>query len=420
MSWLNPKEDFPVFTHHPDLVFLDNAATTQKPAVVINAEKDLYEQNYANIHRALYDLAAQSTELYEGARQKVADFIAAGTAGEIIFTRNATEALNLVAWIEAAHLQAGDEILISVAEHHSNLLPWQRLACKKNLKLQWVELDAEQKFDLADFSKKLSAKTKLVAFAHVSNVLGDIRSLAKIISAAHQVGARIVIDAAQSANRLPLDVQALNIDYLAVSGHKMYGPTGVGFLYAKKELVADAESMILGGGTIKKVTRGAAIWTDSPWRFEAGTPPIAEVIALGATVDYLQKLGMTNIWQHEQELTRYALEKLGNVKGIRIYGPIAPPYEGGAAERSEDGVVNRGGIISFTLSSKNHTFHSHDVAQICNEHHVAIRGGHHCAQPLMESLGVEELNRISFGIYNNQKDIDRLVVALQGVIDTLK
>lgn len=403
MPWPEVKTDFPIFKHHPDLAFLDNAATTQKPQTVIDTQSNFYEQHYANIHRAIYDLASQSTEKYEAVRQLVADFIHAKNPQEIIFTSNATAALNLAAWVEAARLQAGDEILISIAEHHSNLLPWQSLACKNNLKLQWVELDAEQKFDLADFKRKLSAKTKLVALAHVSNVLGDVRPLANIIAAAHRVGARVLIDAAASVCRLPIDVTALDIDYLAASGHKMYGPTSVGFLYAKQEIIAQAEPMILGGGTIKNVTRAAAIWNESPWRHEAGTPPIAEVIALGVAIEYLQKFGLANIWRHEQELTKYALDSLKSLEGLKVYGPLA----------------GRAGIISFTLSSGKQTFHSHDVSQICNEHQVAIRGGHHCAQPLMESLGVEELNRISFGIYNTKEDIDRLVEALQSVKKTL-
>lgn len=401
------KSDFPIFQHHPNLVFLDNAATTQKPRTVLQAQNDFSAHAYANIHRAIYDLAASATAKYEGSRQAVADFIDAASSKEIVFTRNATEALNLAAWIEAGKLQAGDEILISVSEHHSNLLPWQRLACKKGVKLQWIELATEQKFDFNDFTKKLSAKTKLVAVAHVANVLGDIRPTREIVTAAHRAGARVILDAAASLCRLPISVRSLDVDYLAASGHKMYGPTGVGFLYAKPELIANAEPMMLGGGTIKKVTRAAALWADSPWRHEAGTPPIVEVIGLAAAIAYLKKLGLETIWQHEQALTKYAWEKLSEVNGIKLFGP------------NPMGEVPRAGIISFSLSSGNRTFHSHDVAQICNDYGVALRGGHHCAQPLMESLGVEELNRISLGIYNTKEDIDRLAEALNTVRQTL-
>jgi cysteine desulfurase/selenocysteine lyase len=396
---LGLKKDFPVFTHHPSLVFLDNAATTQKPQVVIDTQRETYEKSYANVHRAVYDLAAQATEKFENTRIDIAAFIGAQSADEIIFTRNATEALNLIAWIEAPNIQAGDEILISVAEHHSNLLPWQRLACKRGAKLTWIELDEEQKLDLDDFQKKLSPETKLVAVAHVSNVLGHAAPLDKIIPAAHAVGAKVVVDAAQSAARFGINVQELDADYMAFSSHKMYGPTGVGFLYAKKKYIEKAEPMIIGGGTIKRVTREAAMWHDAPLKFEGGTPAIAEVIALGAAIQYMQRIGMENIWAHDQAITAYALEKLSEVEGLQVYGPAM----------SE----NRAGIISFTFQVGQRIVHPHDVAEIANTEHVAIRGGHHCAQVLMDTLQVPALNRISIGVYNTQEDIDRAVEALE-------
>lgn len=401
MSDLGVKKDFPIFTTHPQLVFLDNAATTQKPAAVTGAEKEFYETTYANIHRATYDIAAQATDLFEGTRQQVAQFINAASSNEILFTRNASEALNLAAYIEGQKLQAGDELLVSVAGHHSNILPWMRLVKAKGAKIVWIELTPEGRLDVEGLLKHISARTKVVAFEHVSNVMGYVSPVKEITTAAQAVGARVVVDVAQSSCRMPVDAQDLGADYMAFSGHKMYGPTGSGWLYAKEELLAEAEPMLSGGGTIKKVTRDTIVWADVPFRFEAGTPDIASVISLSAGLTYLSAIGMDNVWTHDQAVMEYAMEKLRALPGLRLYGP--------------HDIANRAAIFSFLVEVHGKLGHSHDVADICNQRGVAVRGGHHCAQILMQALGVEDVNRASFGIYNNEGDVDRLVEALAEV-----
>ena len=308
---LKVKKDFPIFAHNPKLVFLDNAATTQKPGSAINAEKEFYETTYANIHRAMYDIASRATEMFEGVRIQVGEFIGADSpAQEIIFTRNASEALNLAAYIEGQRLQAGDEILVSVAGHHSNILPWMRIASEKKLKLEWLEIGEDGRLDSKGLKEKLNSNVKVVVLEHVSNVLGYVNPIKDLCSTIHEVGARVVVDAAQSSCRMPIDVTDLDVDYMAFSGHKMYGPTGSGWLYAKKELLEIASPLLSGGGTIKKVTREEIVWADSPFRFEAGTPDIASVIGLGATLDYLFAVGMEAVWEHDQEVMQYGLEEL--------------------------------------------------------------------------------------------------------------
>ncbi|MBI3255442.1 MAG: SufS family cysteine desulfurase, partial [Candidatus Andersenbacteria bacterium] len=397
---LNIKGDFPIFKNNPGLVFLDNAATTQKPGSVINAEKEFYETTYANIHRAMYDIAAKATEMFEGVRGQVGEFIGAHSPLQsIIFTRNASEALNLAAYIEGQRLQAGDEILVSVAGHHSNILPWMRLAGEKKLKLTWIEVGEDGRLDIQDLKGKLNSNVKVVAIEHVSNVLGYVNPIKDLCATIHEVGARVVVDAAQSSCRMPIDVQDLNADYVAFSGHKMYGPTGSGWLYAKKALLEIASPLLSGGGTVKKVTRESILWADSPWRFEAGTPDIASVIGLGATLNYLSAVGMEAVWEHDQEVMQYGLKELNKLPFVKLFGPT--------------GTEDRAAIFSFVVhDSQGKGIHPHDVAEICNSAGVAIRGGHHCAQPLMQALGVETLNRASVGMYNTPEDIDRLVEAL--------
>jgi cysteine desulfurase/selenocysteine lyase len=413
---LNVKKDFPIFSHQPGLVFLDNAATTQKPAIAINAEKEFYETTYTNIHRATYDIATRATDLFEGTRAKVKRFInvpirhpgGVEWLGEILFTRNASEALNLAAYILGQSLKEGDELLVSVAGHHSNILPWMRLATAKKLVLKWIEITVDGRLDIAGLKKNLSSKTKVVAVEHVSNVLGYVNPLAEIVAAAHEVGAVVVADAAQSSCRMPIDVTALDVDFMAFSGHKMYGPTGSGWLYGKKHLMAEAEPLLVGGGTIKTVTREKIEWAEAPFRFEAGTPDIASVVALGSTLDYLSQIGMQNVWEHDQALTKYGLEKLLAVPGFKLFGP-------------QDG-INRAAIFSFLIEVNlsagrqgGKAVHSHDVAEIANSMNVAMRGGHHCAQPLMQALQVEDVNRASLGMYNSEADIDALVEVLAKV-----
>lgn len=401
MSDMQIKEKFPIFQHHPRLAFLDNAATTQKPAVMMETQKKFYETTYANIHRATYDLAAKATELFENVRQNVADFVGAASPHEIVFVRNASEALNLAAFIAGQNLQAGDELLVSVAGHHSNGLPWMRLAKEKNLILHWIGVTGQGRLDVAGLKEKLSPRTKVVALEHVSNVMGYINPIAEVAEASHTVGAVVVVDAAQSSCRMPVDVQRMGADFIAFSGHKMYGPTGVGWLWARREILAAAEPMLAGGGTIVKVTQDEITWAETPFKFEAGTPDIAGVVAMGATVDWLRQIGMGAVWEHDQEIMRYALPRLQHMAGLQLFGPQEP--------------VDRVAIFSFLLAG----IHSHDVVEICNERQIAIRGGHHCAQPLMAALDVEDVNRASFGIYNARADVDRLVEALVAARDLL-
>ena len=395
---LGVKEDFPIFSSHPELVFLDNAATTQKPRCVIEAEREFYEHSNANVHRGVYDLSAEATALYEGVREKAARFINAELSSEIVFTRNATEALNLAAWIEGQRLREGDEIVITAVEHHSNILPWLRMAKQRGAKVRWAGFDGAGRISVSEVKKVLSERTKVVAIASVSNVLGCVLPIKDIVKEAQRHGARVVVDAAQSAGRMPFDVRLLGADYAAFSGHKIYGPTGTGWLYVRKELAAGAEPLLVGGSTVKSVTRNSVEWQDTPLCFEAGTPNIAGTVALGAGIDYLTGIGMGRIWEHECELVNYAVKKLNSIEGLRLYG-----VQNGAG---------RAAIFSFTVLSDGNFIHSHDVSEIANRFGVALRGGHHCAQPLMKSLSVVELSRASFGIYNNKGDVDKLVEVL--------
>lgn len=397
MMNLTVRQDFPIFAAHPGLHYLDSAATTHQPQRVLTAQAEFIRSTYGPVHRSVYDLGEAATAAYEAARQTVADFIHA-QASEIIFTKSATESLNLATAMEAARLEPGDEIMLSVAEHHSNLLPWQRLAARHGAKLVWSEL-RQGAFDLADFRRKITARTKIVAITHLSNVLGEVLPLAECIAAAHAVGARVVVDAAQSAGRMPINVQDLDADYLAFSGHKLYGPTGVGVLFAKADIIHHAPPLYLGGGMVATVTRQAATWLDGPARFEGGTPPVTQAIGLAAAIEYIHSLTLLNIWQHESALATYALESLRALPMVRIFG------RGIGAHRAA--------IIAWQLSSHGSLIHSHDVATIASGRGVAIRAGHHCAQVLMASLGVGELCRASVGVYTTKEDIDALISALE-------
>ncbi|MFT8337924.1 cysteine desulfurase [Schleiferilactobacillus harbinensis] len=379
----------------PDAVYLDSAATSQKPQAVIDALVHYYTRQNANVHRGVYTLAEQATEAYENARQTVADFIHAEDTANIIFTRGTTESLNWIAqsW-GGTHIQAGDEIIITIMEHHSNLVPWQQLALRTGAKLRYVDIDDQGLLDMTAYRAMLSARTKIVAVTQVSNVLGTINPIQEIGQLAHAAGAILVVDGAQSAPHMPVDVQALGADFFAFSGHKMLGPTGIGVLYGKMALLEAMPPIEFGGEMISKVEKFQTTWADIPWRFEGGTPNIAGAIGLAAAIRYLQAIGLDKIRDHERALTAYALDQLKAIPGLTIYGP--------------QDAAQRGGVIAFTLNG----VHPHDLATVLDTQQVAVRAGHHCAQPLMQRLGVVATARASFYLYNGQADVDRLVAAV--------
>jgi cysteine desulfurase/selenocysteine lyase len=392
------KKDFPIFSRKINgrrLVYLDSAATTQKPLSVIEALSHFYRTSNANIHRGAYLLAQEATEQYEAARAHVARFIHAPSPDTIVFTRNTTESINLVAYSWArSTLKPGDEILLSEMEHHANLIPWQLAAQATGAALKFIPLGQDETLDLSTLNPLIGPRTRLVAVSGMSNTLGVMPPLETMIQAAHQVGARILIDAAQLAPHKSIDVTALGCDFLAFSAHKMLGPTGVGVLYARRDLL-DAMPPFNGGGEmIRQVWLDHATWNEPPHKFEAGTPNIADVVAFSTALDYLEKIGMKNMEAHEQDLIRYTLEKLEGLPGLRVYGPKDP--------------AQRGGVISFTHAE----IHAHDLATILDREGVAIRAGHHCNQPLMRKLGVAATARASFYLYNTREDVDALVGAL--------
>ncbi|ADU50239.1 cysteine desulfurase, SufS subfamily [Thermaerobacter marianensis DSM 12885] len=391
------RRDFPILqrqVHGRPLAYLDSAATSQKPGAVIDALAEFYRQSNANVHRGIHTLAEEATAAYEGARARTAAFLGA-REDEIVFTRGATEALNLVAWGWALHrLRPGDTILVTLMEHHSNLVPWQQVAARGGFHLRAVPLTGDGRLDRDAFTRLLEEhRPKVVALAHMSNVLGTINPVAELARQARQAGAVVVVDGAQSVPHLPVDVAELGVDFLAFSAHKMLGPTGLGVLYGRRERLAEMEPLLGGGGMIRQVEVERSTWADPPHRFEAGTPPIAEAAAFTAALDYLERLGMEAVAAHERELVRYAWERLREIPGLTIYGP-APEH--------------RGGVISFTVEG----VHPHDLAQVLDGEGVAIRAGHHCTQPLHRHLGVVATARASFYIYNDRDDVDRLVAAL--------
>lgn len=392
------KQDFPIFNqkiNDETLVYLDNAATSQIPKFVEEKVRDFNEKERANVHRGVHALGLRATNQYESSRQKVANFIGANNAKEVIFTSGCTDSLNLVAAsFGEQNIQAGDEILVSIMEHHSNLLPWQQLAKRKQAKLNFIEINSDGLLDIENLKSKISSKTKIVALTHVSNVLGTINPIKELTDLAHEKGAIVVVDGAQAVGHFPIDVAELNVDFYAFSGHKMFAPTGIGVLYGKKDLLDKMPPYRLGGEMIANVTREGATWAEVPYKFEAGTPNIAGAIGLGAAIDYLQSLDFDLIQKHEQELTSYALEKLKNVLGLTIYGP-----------QKSNGRI---GVISFNLKN----IHPHDLATALDLNGIEVRAGHHCAQPLMASLDTESTVRASLSIYNNKDDIDKLVSSL--------
>ena len=392
------RADFPVLArkvHDRPLAYLDSGATSQKPLAVLDAMDSQLRNSNANIHRGVYVLAQEATELYEGARGRIAEFVGWDT-DTTVFTKNVTEAINLVAYSWGRdNVAEGDQIVLTQMEHHSNIVPWQLLAQEKGARLRYLTVSDEGALDLAELDSILAeGRVKLVAVAHVSNVLGTINPVAEIVAKARAAGAVSLVDAAQAVPHMAVDARAIDADFYAWTGHKALGPTGIGVLHARRELLKEMRPFMGGGDMITSVDWETSTWNDLPWKFEAGTPPITEAVGLGAAVDYLSALGMDAIRAHEHEITAYALEKLAGVPDITIFGPPSAD--------------NRGGVISFTLGG----IHPHDIAEVCDRDAVCIRAGHHCAQPLMRRLGVAATARASFHVYSTTGEVDRLVAAL--------
>lgn len=380
------------------LIYLDNAATSQKPASVIAAMDDYYRHHNSNVHRGIHTLSEEATAAYEDARKRIGRFINARSPREIVYTRNTTESINLVAYSWGrANLSAGDAVLITEMEHHSNIVPWQLLRDEIGFELRVVPVTDEGYLDEAALDDVLDERVKLVSVVHMSNVLGTINPVADIAEKAHDVGALILVDAAQSVPHLPVDVRELGADFLAFSSHKMCGPTGIGVLWGRRELLQEMPPFMGGGDMINTVTLEQSTWADLPHKFEAGTPAIAEAIGLGAAVDYLGELGMQNVREHERELTAYALEALNEVPNLHMLGPTQPEH--------------KGGVAAFALG----TVHAHDIAAVLDRDGVAVRAGHHCAQPLMQRYNLTSTARASFYLYNTKEEVDQLVESLHKV-----
>ena len=392
------RQDFPILfqeVNDEPLVYLDNAATTQKPKVVLDALKDYYEHENANVHRGVHTLAERATNSYEAAREKVRSFINASETAEVLFTRGTTTSLNWVARsFGEQFIHEGDEILISYMEHHSNVIPWQQLAKKTGASLKYIELTEDGFLDMEKAKELINSNTKIVSIAHVSNVLGVINPVEELAQMIHEQGGILVVDGAQSTPHMAIDVQQIDCDFFAFSGHKMCGPTGIGVLYGKRKWLEQMEPVEFGGEMIDFVELYDSTWKELPWKFEAGTPNIAGAIALGHAIDYLEAIGMENIHHYEEELVAYVLPKLQQIEGLTIYGPQDP--------------AKRTGVIAFNLDG----LHPHDVATALDMEGVAVRAGHHCAQPLLKCLQVAATARASFYFYNTKQDADRLVDAI--------
>ncbi|MBL8098287.1 MAG: cysteine desulfurase [Anaerolineales bacterium] len=400
------RKDFPILQRETRdgvrVVYLDSTATSQKPSQVIDAMNDYYQQSNANIHRGVHTLAEEATSLYEGAREKIAKFINANSSREIIYTRNTTEAINLVAYSWArANLKAGDLVILTEMEHHSNLVPWHMLQAEKNIELDFITVTENGLLDLDVYKSLLDRSPKLVSFTHMSNVLGTINPVQEMIQMAHQIGAIVLVDGAQSVPHLQVDVQKLDADFYAFSAHKMCGPTGIGILYGKSALLESMPPFLGGGDMIKEVKLKSFRANTLPHKFEAGTPAIAEAIGLGAAVDYLSNIGMENIAAHEHQITEYALERLEEIPGLKLFGPSAD---------------KKGGVAAFTLDG----IHPHDVAQILDKDGIAVRAGHHCAQPLHEKFGIPATSRASFYLYSTKDEVDLLVNGIYKVKEMFK
>jgi len=398
-SGIDVRADFPVLTRKgPDgnpIAYLDSAATSQKPVPVIEAMDSYYRNSNANVHRGVYGLAQEATDLFEGARARIAAFVGGETA-TTIFTRNATEALNLVAYAWGReHVGEGDEVLITHMEHHSNIVPWQMLCSERGAKLRYLGVTEDGRLSLDEVDQVLGeGRVKLVSVVHVSNVLGTINPVAEIAARARAAGALSVIDGSQAVPQMPVDLAEIGADFYAWTGHKALGPTGIGVLHGRREVLEGMRPFIGGGDMIASVGFDSSTWNELPWKFEAGTSPIAEAVGLGAAVDYLAELGMDAVRAHERDLTAHALDSLADIEGLRVFGPTDLDV--------------RGGAVSFEVEG----IHPHDLAEICDREGVCIRAGHHCAQPLMRSMGVPATARASFHVYNSREDVDRLAAAL--------
>jgi cysteine desulfurase/selenocysteine lyase len=404
------RKDFPILgrqVHGKPLVYLDSANSAQKPQVVIDAEAEFYANHYANVARAVHTLGSEATNAFEGARDKVAAFLNAPSRDEVVFTSNITAALNLLAYsfsnastfpgAERFRLGPGDEIVVTEMEHHSNIVPWQQLALRTGATFRWIPLDDEGRLVDSAIDDVINERTKVVSFVYQSNALGTINPVRRIVDRAHSVGALTIVDAAQAAPHLPLDVQELGADFVAFTGHKLYGPSGVGVLWGRYDLLAALPPFLGGGEMIETVAMDGSTFAAPPHRFEAGTPMIAQAVALGAAVDYVTGIGLADIREHEQQLTAYALEQLQTVEGLRIIGPSTP--------------VDRGATISFALQG----IHPHDVAQLLDEEGIAVRAGHHCARPVCVRYAIPATTRASFGIYTTTEEIDALVRGVERV-----
>ena len=395
------RKDFPILTRETAngkrVIYLDSTATSQKPLQVIEAMNDYYRRSNANIHRGVHTLAEEATSLYEGARERIAKFVNAASAREIIYTRNTTESINLVAYSWArANLKTGDLVILTEMEHHSNLVPWHMLQMERGIELDFIPVTENGLLDLDAYKSLLNRNPKLVSFTHMSNVLGTINPAGEIIKLAHAAGAVTLVDGAQSVPHLSVDVQALNADFYAFSAHKMCGPTGIGVLYGKSALLEAMPPFLGGGDMIKEVKLRSFRPNTLPHKFEAGTPAIAEAVGFGAAVDYLTSVGMNAIAAHEHEITEYALERLEEIPGVKLFGPSAE---------------HKGGVAAFTLQG----VHPHDVAQILDQDGIAVRAGHHCAQPLHEKFGIPATSRASFYLYSTKEEVDQLVKGLYKV-----
>jgi len=395
------RADFPILNREArsgvPVVYLDSTATAQKPTAVIEAMDAFYRRSNANIHRGIHTLAEEATAMYEGAREKIARFVNAPSAKQVIYTRNTTESINLVAYTWArANLKSDDLVILTEMEHHSNLVPWQMLKAERGIRLEFIPVTEEGLLDLDEYRALLDQSPKLVSFTHMSNVLGTINPAEEIIRLAHEAGAITLVDGAQSVPHFPVDVQKLDVDFLAFSAHKMVGPTGIGILYGKRGLLEEMPSFLGGGDMIKTVHLREFTPNSLPHKFEAGTPAIAEAIGFGAAVDYLTSVGMDTIAAHEHEITEYAIERLEEVPGVKVFGPS---------------VQHKGGVAAFTFDG----VHPHDVAQILDQDGIAVRAGHHCAQPLHEKFGITATSRASFYLYNTREEVDKMIEGIYKV-----
>lgn len=399
------KKDFPIFERKVrggnSLIYLDSGATSQKPNSVIEAESNFYRTVNAAVHRGAHLLAEEASEAYESAREKVAAFIGA-ISNEVIFTKSATESLNIIAYSfgnpdSRINIKAGDQIVVTEMEHHANLIPWQQLAKRTGAELRWLSVTADGRIDLTNLDQIITKKTKIVAITHQSNVLGSILPVETIVKASHAVGALVVLDACQSAPHFALDIKKLDIDFLAFSGHKTLGPTGIGVLWGKYDLLEKLEPSLFGGSMVDSVTMESATWAATPRKFEAGVPNMAQAVGLSAAIDYLNQIGMHNIAQHEQDLTSYLLKGITSISGVKVIGPVD--------------MKDRGGVVSFTVDG----VHPHDVGQVLDQYGIAVRTGHHCAWPLMRKLNLVGTTRASLYLYNSKSDVDSLLESIERV-----